>query len=284
LRATRCNTLGGSTRHLAGENDFHHRLMNTLAIPRPLAVGILVPDGIDATIDLLPASRDFHYSIFVSLVDLAEVGQSILFDLVVLMLPAVSGPGLAFVDQVRKLGFDTPLVVIVTTPDANGSAHAFHDRIDGFISDPRSSEIVAAGLIAAHQCHSLSREDRGATFRLGDYVLDMRQHCVLLRGVAVKLSDRQFRLALMLFRSAGKTLTRASIELEIWGARLPTSSRALSTLISTLRMQLGMRSRGPISIHAVSGFGYRLEVGAPAGKMSQSAVEDEDVSHARQAA
>ena len=79
----------------------------------------------------------------------------------------------------------------------------------------------------------------------------------------VKLSEishnREYELALFMFRNAGRLLSRAHLREAVWGQGPDASSRSLDTHISRLRTKLDLRPRNGFLLSAIYGLGYRLE-------------------------
>ena len=66
-------------------------------------------------------------------------------------------------------------------------------------------------------------------------------------------------LALLLFQSPGRLMSRDYLREAIWGQNAEVLSRTLDTHISRLRQQLQLRPGAQYAITAVYGLGYRLD-------------------------
>ena len=79
-----------------------------------------------------------------------------------------------------------------------------------------------------------------------------------MRGEAVELSQRQFQLALVLFRNTGRLLSRQYLLEAVWGLNAQVQTRTLDIHVSQLRTALRLPENG-WRITSVYAHGYRLE-------------------------
>lgn len=104
------------------------------------------------------------------------------------------------------------------------------------------------------------------------YRFDMSNKLLLAGGVPVTLTEKEFELALFLFRNLGCTLSRRHLLEAVWGSALLAMSRTVDTHVSRIRRKLGLRPEAGFRLSAAYGNGYRLErvdddwrIGRPAG-------------------
>jgi len=86
---------------------------------------------------------------------------------------------------------------------------------------------------------------------------------VEIDGEPVVLKQKEFELALFLFRNMGRLLSRQYLLDSLWTATNPTGtdlmSRSLDTHISRVRNLLRLRPENGYKLSSVYGQGYRLE-------------------------
>ncbi len=75
----------------------------------------------------------------------------------------------------------------------------------------------------------------------------------------VALTQKEFDLGLLLFRSAGRPLSRNHLRESVWGGEANVSSRTMDTHVSRLRSKLELGAAGGYRIMPVYGYGYRLD-------------------------
>lgn len=86
-------------------------------------------------------------------------------------------------------------------------------------------------------------------------------------GAPVALTQKEFDLALFLFRNPGRLLSRQHLLEALWGNGNPPGtelmSRSLDTHVSRLRKLLGLRPEGGFRLASIYGQGYRFETVQP---------------------
>jgi len=78
-------------------------------------------------------------------------------------------------------------------------------------------------------------------------------------GWRVVLTQKEFDLGLLLFRNAGRPLSRNHIREVVWGGDADVSSRTMDTHVSRLRSKLGLNTASTFRVMPVYGYGYRLD-------------------------
>ena len=91
------------------------------------------------------------------------------------------------------------------------------------------------------------------------YRFDTSAKVLLVDGVPVALTEKEFELAVFLFRNLGRTLSRGHLLEAVWGSALLAVSRTVDTHISRIRRKLGLRPEVGFRLSAAYGNGYRLE-------------------------
>ena len=93
---------------------------------------------------------------------------------------------------------------------------------------------------------------------VGAYVIDVAARRLHLNAQPVKLSSREFDLALYLFRNVGRLVSRSTLEKAIWGRELGVDSKTVDTHIYRLRVKLRLQPENGLQLASVYAQGFRL--------------------------
>jgi len=93
---------------------------------------------------------------------------------------------------------------------------------------------------------------------IGDLVVDMAAHTVMLRGQPVELAPREFDLLAALAQEAGRVLSVEELLARVWGAEYTGEPQVVYVHIRWLREKLEDDPHAPQRIVTVRGVGYKL--------------------------
>lgn len=91
--------------------------------------------------------------------------------------------------------------------------------------------------------------------QIGNLVLDIQKHEVLVDGEQVVLTFKEFELLRYLLKNENVVLTRQQLLEKIWGYDFTGETRTVDVHIRTLRQKLGSAGK---YIETVRGVGYRI--------------------------
>ena len=133
-----------------------------------------------------------------------------------------------------------------------------HTAVDYLLKPLRRAELVTRVNVLKKRFHTVSTkpEDRHV---FGSYVFDTQAGQLSLRGEAIRMTEKEFRLALLFFRHIGKPLSRAFILESVWPENAEFSSRSMDTHVSRVRTKLGLQPARGFRLAPVYSYGYRLE-------------------------
>lgn len=96
--------------------------------------------------------------------------------------------------------------------------------------------------------------------RIGDYAFDETHERVWHAEQEIRLTRKEFQLALLLFRHLGRPLSRAFLAERIWPAEaVELPSRTVDTHVSRVRTKLHLHAEHGFRLQPVYNFGYLLE-------------------------
>lgn len=173
------------------------------------------------------------------------------FSALVLDLGLPDSDGLALLRRLRQGGQATPVVIVTARDRVSDRIGGLDAGADDYLIKPFDIDELGARLRA------ITRRADGCAESLliaGEVVLDLRQRTVTRHGTAAALTAREYALVELLMRKAGRLVTRAEIEEELYGFDDHIASNAIEVHIHNLRRKLG-----PQFITNLKGRGYRVE-------------------------
>ena len=130
---------------------------------------------------------------------------------------------------------------------------------DDFITGPVGMRELVARAGAVMRRRNPGHYCRLNVLDMPPYRFDTSAKVLLVDGVPVALTEKEFELAVFLFRNLGRTLSRGHLLEAVWGSALLAVSRTVDTHISRIRRKLGLRPEVGFRLSAAYGNGYRLE-------------------------
>jgi DNA-binding response OmpR family regulator len=181
------------------------------------------------------------------------------FDLLVVDWNMPGMTGIDVLHSVRQGQHATlPVLMITSRSDDADVVEGLTAGADDYILKPLNPQIFLARVEAALRRAGLNRPARrSASF--GRYSFDSATETVTIAGEAVKLTAKEFALALALFDNLSRPLSRSWLLDTIWGQSPDAETRTLDAHVSRIRAKLNLRAENGYRIAPVYSYGYRLE-------------------------
>lgn len=182
------------------------------------------------------------------------------FDLFVLDWQVPGPDGMAVLRHIRKhLKLNTPVVFLTVCHVESQVVDALNAGADDYCVKPLRSEEFTARLAALQRRMSVHVPETQDGEIYPGYVFNQSLRHVLVDGVAVTLTEKEFELSRLLFTNLDRPLARGRIMLEVWGRDEAALSRTLDVHISWIRKKLQLGADATrLRLMVVHGFGYRL--------------------------
>lgn len=182
------------------------------------------------------------------------------FDLYLLdwMLPDISG-----IETLKKLRGEmsdyTPVVIVTAKDEEQSIVHGLEAGADDYLVKPvRQAELVAR--VAAVLRRAAGNKPDQEELDVAPYSVNFVNKTVSLNGEKIDLTNREFELALFLFRNVGKMVSRNHMLESIWGIENKSvSTRTVDTHVSRLRKKLRLNKENGWTLSAIYQHGYRIE-------------------------
>lgn len=186
------------------------------------------------------------------------------FDLLILdwELPDVNGD--AVLAWVRANIRDPIPILFTTARDAEADiVQALKGGADDYLVKPlRKQELLARVEALGRRARPQPRASD--VLRIGEFEVDLDRRQVHRHGTVVELTQKDFDLAVFLFRNIGNLVSRGHILESVWGRSSDLNTRTVDTHVSRLRSKLGLVPQNGWKLSAVYQHGYRLEQVDPA--------------------
>ena len=176
------------------------------------------------------------------------------FDLVLLDLALPGTDGCELVRRMRAARIDTPAIVMVPQARADAKLRAFGVGADDVIAKP----FDPAELLARMQ--AILRRSKGysqPTLVLGDLQLNLDSREVLVAGVPVHLTGKEYGILELLVLRKGMVLTKEAFLNHLYGGMDEPEMKIIDVFICKLRRKLS-DAGAPNVIATVWGRGYMV--------------------------
>ncbi len=181
------------------------------------------------------------------------------FDLVLLdwVLPDSTGPEVMHWIRENQ-HIKVPVLFITAKTDEEDIVQALNAGADDYMIKPiRRSELVAR--VNALLRRAYPELTAPEIFNIANVEFHPKFSTIVRNSKRVVMTQKEFDLALLLFRNLGKPLSRAHIQESVWGRDTDLPSRTMDTHISRVRSKLTLRPEQGFRLAPVYGFGYKLE-------------------------
>ncbi len=187
------------------------------------------------------------------LAGLARVEQEY-FDLFIidLMLPGLDGREIC---RRVRINMDTPIIMLTALSTENDIIAGLGLGADDYLIKPFSPK----ELLARVKARLRSNEQRQAhLIQAGDLSLDKQQRCVTKAGVAVRLTNSEYRILETLMNAPGRAYSRDELIERALGRDFEGSRKNIDIHISNIRKRIELDRLAPEYIETVTGYGYRF--------------------------
>lgn len=181
------------------------------------------------------------------------------FDLLLLdwMLPDTTGDKI--LQWVRaNVDWSIPVIFVTARDSEQDIVAALTLGADDYLAKPvRHDEFLAR--VSAVARRALPPVKPSGVLMYPPFELDVGSRRVRRRGETIELTQKEYELALFLFRNHGRLLSRGHILQSVWGHQPDITTRTVDTHISRLRTKLGLTPENGWQLNSIYNHGYRLE-------------------------
>jgi two-component system response regulator RegX3 len=171
------------------------------------------------------------------------------------MLPDQTGG--SFLTWLRQTREDNTPALFLTALDSEDDIVAgLNAGADDFIIKPVSQRVLLSRIAAIMR---RSRPEAASLIELPPYRIDAGRKQICLRDEPLELTEKEFDLALFLFRNIGRLLSRGHMLQAVWSVSPDLVTRTVDTHISRVRAKLQLKPENGFRLTPTYNYGYRLE-------------------------
>ena len=183
-------------------------------------------------------------------------------DLVItdLSMPEMSGVELC--REIRAIA-TTPIIVLSVREQEGAKVAALDAGADDYVTKPFNIQELKARVRAQLRRQGALQAPMNQSVKVGDFVIDVPEHRVTVRGSDIHLTPKQFDLLLFMAHSPGRVLSHRDLLNAVWGANATSQPEYLRVAIGQLRKKLGERGEAYIQTEPWIGYRFVAEVETP---------------------
>jgi DNA-binding response OmpR family regulator len=175
-------------------------------------------------------------------------------DLIVLDLMLPKKSGIDVIRELRVADPETPIVVLSAKDQEGDKVLALSLGADDYVTKPFGVAELIARIRAA--LRRRRRPERGGSF--GDVTIDVEGRRILVGGVEVEATAREFDLLYFFSRHPNVAFTREQLMRQVWGPDHFGTVRTVDNFVARLRSKIEEDPEQPRHIETVRGIGYRF--------------------------
>lgn len=216
------------------------------------------PQQAKLVMDWLLQSGDFEVTHYENVHTFLEGCRQNVFDTAILDWELPDQTGLEALIHLRQHDKHTFPVIFTTQRDSEEDiVSALNKGADDYLVKPlRQGELLARVNVARRRLGLASNSE---TLTLADIHLDTHKRTATKAGQPVKLTQKDFDVAVHLLSNVGKVLSREYLLKSVWGVSANLNTRTVDMHVSRVRRGLGINPDMGYCITTIYQHGYRLE-------------------------
>jgi DNA-binding response OmpR family regulator len=156
-----------------------------------------------------------------------------------------------------KQDWDAPVIFVTSRTTEDDMVRILNEGADDYITKPVSRRELLARIAAVTR--RTAKPAPLEVIEIGTYQIDPQSRSLRFEGEQIKLTDKEFELALYIFNHIGRLLSRNQILSNVWGYESDVNTRTVDTHISRIRKKLHLTPENGWRLSSIYHQGYRLE-------------------------
>jgi DNA-binding response OmpR family regulator len=171
------------------------------------------------------------------------------------MLP--DQPGLEWLKRLRESSFSSlPVLMLTARASEVDRVEGLDSGADDYLTKPFSSP----ELIARVRALLRRSKPQQTSLKLGRLEVRLDDAQVLLNGVVLELTRREYDLLIFFAANVGRVFSRQELLDKVWGLDFDGTERTVDQHITQLRQRLGETLEDSKLLETVRGKGYRMRI------------------------
>ncbi|WAW10193.1 response regulator transcription factor [Oxalobacter vibrioformis] len=187
---------------------------------------------------------------------LIDMVDSQLPDILLLRLDEKEEGIFSLISQVKEKGVKRILLLVKAGQEALVNGGLFAGGDDYLCLPVRQYELQTRISVLARQI--MPDVKQHYYLKYGHYEFARYPNDLIVSGKSIRLTAKEFDLALLFFRHIGMPLSRAHIAEAIWDMDGNEMIRTIDTHVSRVRNKLNLKPKNGFLLEQVYGFGYQL--------------------------
>ncbi|MFH1604158.1 MAG: response regulator transcription factor [Pseudomonadota bacterium] len=192
--------------------------------------------------------------------DLVRTAQRETFDMFLLdwEVPGMSGAEVLVWIRANIVE-SVPVLFVTVRQREEDIVHALSSGADDYMVKPLGKLELLARIEALSRRAYSAQGAQQDLLEWGRLRVDCRSRRVMLDGMEVPMTQKDYELAVFLLRNPGRLLSRGHILEAVWGQSAELNTRTVDTHVSRIRGKLQLTPENGWRLSAVYQHGYRLE-------------------------
>lgn len=159
-----------------------------------------------------------------------------IYDLVILDLMLPNMGGIEILNQARKDGIDTPILILTAKEALDDKVEAFTLGANDYLTKPFYMDELVARVYAILRTNGKIKDKKYLEFK--DLRIDSEKNCVYINDEEIELQNKQFKLLEYFVLNKGSILLKEQIYDRIWGIDSDATIEIVEVYVSNLRKKL----------------------------------------------
>jgi DNA-binding response OmpR family regulator len=200
-----------------------------------------------------------HVSSYQSGKELVRALRTESFDLLILdwMIPDMSG--MEVLDWTRShYDWNIPILFCTQRNREEDIVRALEAGADDYMEKPITPKELIARISALQRRTQLGLNN-SQSLDFAPYTIDLASRAISLHGEWIELTQKEYDLAVFMFKNLGRAISRGHILDTVWGMSPELNTRTVDTHVSRLRKKLQLNQGTGWALSSIYQHGYRLD-------------------------